>query len=294
MDIRTIEPADIASCQRIVDASLGDLHRRYGLPEDEGGEPDWLHPVLSHFLQSDPSGSLGAMEDGELVAFVSSFRRDDYWFLSFLFVHPSAQGHGVGRALLDDVSPKEPEVVRATVVESFQPVSTGLYASVGVVPRSVKYWLSGISRPESLPRLSGDLRRAELTAEDRDAIDVLDGAVLGFARNADHAWWSAGTRGWSFRRGDDLVGYAYVDDGYLGPALAIDEQTLCSVVADVVGSSDDPASMSVNLSGDSRDLFRMLMRAGARIDHSAPYRYVYCSSDGPLPSSYIHHADWLP
>ena len=294
MDIRTIEPADIASCQRIVDASLGDLHRRYGLPDDVAGEPDWIHPILSHVLRTDPSGSLGAAENGELVAFISSFRRDDYWFLSFLFVHPSAQGHGVGRALLDDVSPKEPEVVRATVVESFQPVSTGLYASVGVVPRSVKYWLSGISRPESLTRLSGDIQRAELTAEDRDDIDVLDGAVLGFARRADHAWWGAGSRAWSFRRGDDLVGYAYVDDGYLGPALAIDERTLCWVVADVVSSSDDPASMSINLSGNSRDPFRMLMQAGARIDDSAPFRYVYCSSEGPLPSSYIHHADWLP
>jgi GNAT superfamily N-acetyltransferase len=294
VDIQTIGPEDIASCQRIIDASLGDLHRRYGLPDDEVAEPDWIHPILSHFLETDPSGTLGAAVNGELDAFVSSFRRDDYWFLSFLFVHPSVQGHGLGRALLDTVSPKGDDVVRATVVESFQPVSTGLYASVGIVPRSIKYWLSGISRPRSLPQLSDDIRRAGLTAADRDDVDALDRAVLGFARNADHAWWNSGTPGWSFRRGEDLVGYAYLDDGYLGPALAIDEQTLCSVVAEMAGTSDDPVSMSINLSGNSRDLFRMLMRAGARIDDSAPYRYVYCSSEGPLPSSYIHHADWLP
>jgi GNAT superfamily N-acetyltransferase len=101
-----IGPEDIASCQRIIDASLGDLHRRYGLPDDEVAEPDWIHPILSHFLETDPSGTLGAAVNGELDAFASSFRRDDYWFLSFLFVHPSVQGHGLGRALLDTVSPK--------------------------------------------------------------------------------------------------------------------------------------------------------------------------------------------
>jgi hypothetical protein len=76
--------------------------------------------------------------------------------------------------------------------------------------------------------------------------------------------------------------------------LAADEATLCSVIADLIGTAEDPASMSVNLCGHSTEAFRVLMEAGARIDDATPYRFVYCSSGGPLPSSYIHHSDWLP
>jgi GNAT superfamily N-acetyltransferase len=296
MDIRPIGTEDISWCQQVFDASFNDLHRRYGLQDEEPSErAEWLRPILTHLLETDPSGSLGATVTGEPVAFASSFRRDDYWFLSFLFVHPSAQGKGIGRNLLDELAPPEPHVVRATVVESFQPVSTGLYARRGMVPRSIKYWLNGVSRPGSLPSLADDVRRTALTEEDVADIDDMDRAVLGFERPAEHRWWSRTlTRGWSYRRGSTLVAYVYVDNDYVGPALAVDEQTLCAVVADIIGTAERPASMSVNLCADSSALFRMLLDAGARIDDSAPYRYVYCSSRGSLPSSYIQNADWLP
>ena len=296
MDTQPIGTEDIFWCQQIFDASFDDLHRRYGLQDEEPSEPDeWLRPILTHFLETDPSGSLGATVNGEPVAFASSFRRDDYWFLSFLFVHPTAQGQGVGRRLLDELTPTEPHVVRATVVESFQPVSTGLYASFGMVPRAIKYWLTGVSRPALLPPLTDDVRRTELTEEDLVDIHAIDRAVLGFERPADHRWWMRElTRGWTYRRGSTLVAYVYVDNDYVGPALAIDEPTLCAVVADVIGHAERPAGMSVNVCADSGALFRMLVASGARIDDSVPYRYLYCSSQGPLPSSYIHNSDWLP
>ena len=296
MDLRGIGPEDISWCQEVFDDAFTDLHRRHGMPEaDPTPDADWLRPVLTHLFSTDPDGSLGAFVDDAPVAFATTIRRDGYWFLSFLFVRPGRQGEGIGRALLDALAPTDPEVVRATVVESFQPVSTGLYASFGMVPRSIKYWLTGVQRPSSLPRLPDEIRRTPATPDDRADIDVLDRAVLGFRRPMDHRWWiGAGTPAWVFRREVDMIAYAYVDDGFIGPVLADREETLCAVVSDLVGSADEPAGMSVNLCADSGALFRMLVDAGAKIDQSAGYRFLYCASDGPLPASYIHHSDWLP
>ncbi len=294
MDIRTVGSDDLSWCQQVFNESFEDLHRRFGIHDEPAPDDEWLRPILTHFLETDPSGMVGAIENSEPVAFASSFRRDEHWFLSFLFVRPSVQGRGIGRALLEELVPSDPTVVRATVVESFQPVSTGLYASYGLLPRTLKYWLTKIARTDALPSL-GALRRAALTEDDRADVDHLDRSVLGFERSDDHAWWiSADTPAWSYRREGDLVAYAYIDDGFIGPVLADTEDTLCAVVADQLRSADDPSVMAVNLCANSESLFRMLIDAGARIDPDPPYRFVYCATDGPLPASYIHHSDWLP
>lgn len=294
MDTRGLSVEDLSICREIFDASFYPLHRQHGLEEEEASEPDWLRPILTHFLETDPEGGRIASENGEPVGFASTVRRASYWFLSFLFVLPEARGQGVGRRLVSELVPNGGDVVRATVVESFQPVSTGLYASFGITPRAIKYWLSGVTKPDGLPSLTPDLGKTEMVETDLDDVAALDRRLLGFGRVADHAWWrEAGTPSWVYRRGGDLAAYAYVDGGFVGPVLAVDEETLCSVVADRIRDADDPSACSVNISGSSRLVFRMLVDAGARID-DAKYRYIYCSSSDALPPSYIHHSDWLP
>jgi hypothetical protein len=87
VDIRAVRSDDIDLCRQIFDSSHEDLHRRYGLDDDGATDPNWLRPVLTHFMETDPAGTVLANVGDDPIGFASSIRRDDYWFLSFLFVH---------------------------------------------------------------------------------------------------------------------------------------------------------------------------------------------------------------
>jgi GNAT superfamily N-acetyltransferase len=276
-------------------ASYNDLHRRHGLAEENPEDRDWLADAILHVLRTDPSGTVLATDDGTPRAFATSYLRDSYWFLSFLFVSPDAQGRGVGKALLDAVMPPERDgLTRALVVESFQPISTGLYAGHGITPRGVRYVLTGLTDPARLPESGTDMEVADVTADAIAEICELDRRHLGFMRAADHEWWLSEMTAHAYRRGGSLVGYAYVDEEeeVVGPALGEDEPTACAIVADLLRRAEHPEALKVPVYGNNAELFRMLVRAGARIEPS-DFRYFYCSTDDALPSTYIHYAGYM-
>lgn len=293
VEISAVTPADLAACRDIFFASYNDLHRRYGQEEEDPADHGWLDGALAHILETDPKATVLALADGAPCGFASSYRRDGFWFLSFLFVLPDRQTAGVGRALLDAVMPAD-EITRALVVESFQPASTGLYASYGITPRSVRYGLTGPTNTAALPELPAVVRAEPLHADGVPGLEEIDRQHLGYSRPQDHRWWLAGMRGWVYRRGDEIVGYGYLDaDGRVGPALGSDQETVCAVMADLVMRLDDPSAAWIALRGETSNLFRTFVRAGARIRPSG-YLYLYCSSGGPLPSTYVDFAGYMP
>lgn len=294
-DLRTASEKDVGTCSDLFFASYNDLHRRYGHPQEDPGDRGWLVEGLRHLLRTDPSGTVLAVRGEQPMGFATAYRRETFWFLSFLFVAPDAQGGGVGRALLEALVPLGSDALtRALVVESFQPVSTGLYASHGIVPLSLRYWLEGLPDPGRLPDLPHELETEDLTTEDLPEVDTLDRLRLGYARPEDHRWWlSIRPTGRAFRRGGRLVGYGYrAEDGDVCPALGWDEDTLCAVVADLIRDAPEPSAASVPLYGNARGVFRMLVRAGARIAPES-YRFVYCSDGDPLPRSYVGYGGYL-
>ena len=295
MPSRVTASDDIALCLDIFYASFNALHAANGFEEEDPADAGWLSSALEHFLRTDPEGGRVALRDGGPVAFGSSVRRGNYWFMPFLFVLPDAQGAGIGKSLLADMLPPARDGFElATVVESFQPVSAGLYASLGMVPRSVRFNLSGVSRPSDLPALPPDLRRVPLEEVDHEAIGRLDRQVLGYERPLDHGWWAAsGAVGSALLKGDEPIAYVYADGDYLSPALGADEEALCLVIADTILRSGDPSAVDVPAYGSAAALIQMLLNAGAKFD-AAKYRYMYCSSVGPLPPSYVAFTGYLP
>jgi GNAT superfamily N-acetyltransferase len=293
MDIRPLEESDFPACVEIFNEAFNDVHRAYGFDEDLVDDDDtWLLKPLQHFLRTDPNGGLIAADDRGTVAFASTVRREQWWFLSFLFVRPRVQQQGIGRELIRRLLPsQESGPTIATMVESFNRAATGLYASEGMIPLTPKYWVTASTDAVQLPGASG-LRRSEMTRDDSGSVASLDRDLLGFTRGEDHRWWMESMRGFTYRLDDRLVGYAYVDDGWIAPALAVDEPTLISLFMDLAKLVDKDEVETAVLS-TSRQLLRALLRSGFRIGPST-YSSVYASSGGTLPASYILHADWLP
>lgn len=266
-------------------AAMDDLVERRGrrpIPRN----PRLLGSLFSHLLATDPASAIVAEDHGRVVAFGMGHRRGVDGFLSFLFVLPTWQRRGLGRAVLAACyrAMGRPERM-ATCAEADQPVSTGLYASLGMSPRTPIYLLTGELDLAALPAVPAGRPPSAL---DPAAVAALDRAILGYERPADHAaWLDGGRRGWLVAGpGGALHGYGYVhQSGRLGPVAASDPAHLPSILGQLVRSIQPPAAWQVVVPGPAATALGTLLAAGMRIDGTPA---VYCADHaGPSFERYV-------
>lgn len=298
--LRPATTDDLAACAAIWRDALNDYLGRLAQPEipDDLGS---IHRLYSHLQATDPltflvaeqravggpsRGHGGAAGDGErpaIDAFVVAVRRDDLWFLSMLFVRPAAQGKGLGRLLLAAVTPDPATWTgsRATATDTAQPISNGLYASLGMVPRIPLLRLVGLpERPGAFPPLpegveairfdevggAGDgLARAALDAE----LASLDLDAASFSRAPDRAFVEADGRvGFLFRdRGGQTVGYGYAgESGRVGPVVVREADLLGPVVGHLVHVVRPRGAFGIWMPGTAGDAVVPLLRSGFRLE----------------------------
>jgi GNAT superfamily N-acetyltransferase len=328
-ELRPITTDDVERCRDVFYASIEELHDRLGQPQMPRN-PAPLERQFRHLLATDPEHAWLAEVGGTAIGFAFANRRGPAWFLSFLFVLREHQGSGVGRRLLLRCLPDELAAVPrarpgggsttvpndgvslATCVESFQPVSTALYARFGMIPRLPVYMFVGRAKERALPGLSpgmeavafDELRpRAAATGHGRartiagradrppEPVERLDRALLGHERPADHrAWRDAGRHGVVFRRSGDVVAYGYFHpSGRIGPVAVTDERLMAPILGRLIALADPVDACQVVVPGTNRAAFVSLLAAGLRID-GAPG--IYCATwPGPpferyLPNSF--------
>jgi GNAT superfamily N-acetyltransferase len=258
---------------------------RLNLPEI----PDDLAAILRlhrHLIATDPAGFLVAEQpatDGNprIVAFASAVRRDAVWFLSMLFVLPEAQSGGIGRALLGQLLPADGTAALATCTDAAQPISNGLYASLGMVPRMPLLRLVGLAeRPAELPRLPEGIDAVPFDEVNRggdriggaaldDEIAALDRDAAGFEHPADHAMVRAEGRTGFLYVGPDgkPVGYGYASAaGRVGPIAVRDRALLGPVIAHLVTTVVPRGAFGLWLPGAAEETIGPLVRAGFRLD----------------------------
>jgi GNAT superfamily N-acetyltransferase len=274
---------DLPACADVFYAALDDLSERRREAPWPRNEVAMLR-LYARLLASHPPGSAVAELDGRTVGFGIAVERERSWFLGFLFVEPALQAGGIGRRLLARILPTAGVEgwlaeggVLATCAEAIQPVSTGLYASLSMLPRDPIYQLLGTPRMESLRRLPASIEglpfeRLEATdgAESlAETLAPLDLAAVGHRRPVDHRDDRAeGRQGVLYRDRSEgrAVGYGYVQpSGRLGPAFVTDPELLEGVVSDLIARVQPPGAWQFVVPGASAAM-AALLRAGLRVN----------------------------
>jgi GNAT superfamily N-acetyltransferase len=220
---RRAAPADADTTYRVFRDALNDYRARCGqglAPEENDQRPAFLHTLLH-----DGPRCWVAERDGDVVGWSAAILRDDWWFLSSLFVLPEAQGAGVGARLLERAKAGAPaHAVFATLTDTLQPLSNTLYARRGMLPREALLSFAGSlgssGRPDRAALRLGSLEPEPLTSAVLPELRALDAAVLGFERSVDHRFYlgEGGRSGWLFRRAGRAVAYALLrPTGSIGP-----------------------------------------------------------------------------
>ena len=288
-DLRPASVGDLRTCAAVWRDALNDYLGRLAQPEI----PDDLGPILrlyAHLQSTDPTRFVVAERAGSdgaaaIDGFGAALVRDGLWFLSMLFVRPSAQGRGLGRRLLDAIGP-EPGWearggVRATATDSVQAISNGLYGSLGIVPRVPLLRLVGrAERPSALPPWPDDIDVTPFeqaatdggglgaSALDRE-IAALDRDVLGFERPLDHRYLAGeGRRGFLYcDRTGRPRGYGYTSEsGHVGPVVVAESALLGPVVGHLVTVIEPRGAFGAWVPGSAEGAVVPLLRAGFRID----------------------------
>ncbi|NHC45289.1 GNAT family N-acetyltransferase [Motilibacter aurantiacus] len=102
-ELRPMTLDDAEAAFAVVDAADQAAPR---LPGDDYQPPsDDIRSLMlqgsARFVERDPDGAWVAERDGQVVGIAEAVRRGPFWGLSMLFLHPSAQGQGIGRRLLE-------------------------------------------------------------------------------------------------------------------------------------------------------------------------------------------------
>jgi GNAT superfamily N-acetyltransferase len=273
---------DLVACAGIWRDSINDYTRRLNQPDI----PEDLTAILrlyGHLQANDPDGFVVAEQavDGGppvVVAFTSSVRREDLWFLSMLFVLPGVQKGGLGRGLLAKVMPPAGTATLATCTDSAQPISNGLYASLGMVPRMPLVRLVGLpERDGHLPDLPRGIRAVPFAALDGaaaahldDELRTIDRATAGFSHPQDHAFVTrAESRvGFLFVGGDGRpVGYGYTSEaGRVGPIAVLDPDLLAPAIGHLMTTVRPRGAFGIWMPGDAGEAMAALLGAGFRME----------------------------
>jgi len=305
--LRPARRDDVPACVEVFHRSFESLMASRREPIPPRNSPPMTR-MFEHLVDTDPACAWVAEAGGAVVGFALAHRRGDRWFLGFLFILEEWQRGGLGRALLERALPADRDRCRLGVcAEAIQPVSTGLYARYGMVPRMPIYLLVGELRPDALARDPERLAWTALSALDDGPREIgggspfgpralarlaaIDREMLDEERTPEHRFLRAtGRLGLLFHRpgapDGEALGYGYVQpSGRLGPLLMREPALLAPALAELTDAVVPPGAWQAIVPGAAAGALVPLLNGGLRIEGGPA---VYASDwDGPPFDRYL-------
>jgi GNAT superfamily N-acetyltransferase len=290
-DFRPATLDDLPAIHEVFLAALNDLNARTGRPAVHTPASDRA-AIRGHVLKTDPGGYWVAVRrrDGRVQGWAGSIRRGWLWFLSGFWVHPAAQGHGLGRRLLalsGQTALPAAEGGITCVYASRDHRALGLYGRAGMFAEWPLFTWNGRPGPALAPgqateRLAAaGLRvavvppRQAFTPAQAAAVSTLDAGIRGAGadRLIDHAFFRAagGFTTYLFTdAADSPVGAATLSDwGSIAPLLAatpaVQEPILAYLLAEAAARGLSIAGLDVP--GVNRVLTAALLAHGFQLVH---------------------------
>ena len=199
--------------------------------------------------------------------------RGDDWFLASLFVARSAQGRGVGPALLDAVW-SDAALRRRTITDAIQPVSNALYGRRGLIPVTPLLAFSGLP--------VGARERLQELGDAGGSLAAIDAAAYGFDRSVDHEHWLqiASTHRLGARRRAGGV-QLRVRGRRHGPVAGLTPADAADALESALARAAGP--VSVRMPGSARALVAVALRCRLRLSETPGL--LLCSEGAEPPAA---------
>ena len=170
-DLRPMVLDDVEAAMAVVeaaDAALAETARTPPPTEPSDAQLEDRRVGHARFVQRDGPGAWVVVSDGQVVGVAESVRRENFWGLSMLFVHPEFQSRGVGGRLLEAAMGYAAGATQRMIQSSPDPRAMRRYFLAGLAMHPTAEMGGQLDRraiPPSLPGRGGDEGDLELVAE---------------------------------------------------------------------------------------------------------------------------------
>ena len=271
--IRRGTPDDAFATYQVLFAAVNDLASRINadpIPGDAESAYARGEALHRHMAESAAEFWVARHPTDGIVGYARSIEHGSFFELTEFFVLPAHQSSGVGRQLLERAFPEGRGDLRV-IVASTDLRALARYIKAGMTARTVIVSVVGQPvAPENVPRQEGGLSVEPVPAGDPwlEEVRAIDCDAAGVDREGDLPWLATHREALLFRRGDEVVGYAFVAKGGVGPIAARDPATLPEILDEVLRRSAAAGTETVSFEAPMLNgtALRHLLARGLKLD----------------------------